>query len=220
MFCVIKFDIVDKAKIIRLRGLTMKKSLLPLLFSIAIAIALSCSKATNEQKPIFSGTADKGDRGYTYKITLEKIQFNWSIDNDNLKIKLQAQTPGWVGIGFNPTEGMKGANFILGSVKDGAATITNQHGISKTLHRKNTDLGGANRIINPSGTSNNTQTVIGFAIPYKAGDKLNKPINMNEDTTVLLAYGQSKQLAQVHSFNAKLKVNLTTGKYSVLLKSE
>src|SRR5271157_4265372 len=90
----------------------MKKALLmALLISITIGAALSCSKATNEQKPIFSGTASKGDQGYTYKITLEKIQFNWLIDNDNLKIKLQAQTPGWVGIGFNPSKGMKDANF-------------------------------------------------------------------------------------------------------------
>jgi hypothetical protein len=198
----------------------MKKSLLVLLISFSVGAVFSCSKAADEQKLLLSGTAVKGDQGYTYKITLEKIQFNWRIDNNNLRIKLFAQTPGWVGIGFNPSEGMKDADFILGSAAGGTATISNQHGVSKTLHSKNTDIGGVNRVINPSGNETKNGTEISFTIPYKTGDKLTKPISVTEDIPVLLAYGQSKHLMQLHSFRAKLTVNLSTGKYAVILMTE
>ena len=198
----------------------MKKSLLMLLISFIVGAALCCSKAADEQKRHLSGTAGKGDQGYTYKITLEKIQFDWSIDNSNLRIKLFAQTPGWIGIGFNPTEEMKDAEFILGFATGGTVTISNQHGVSKTLHSKNTDLGGVDRVINPSGKETNNGTEISFTIPYKTGDKLAKPTSVKEDIPVLLAYGQSKHLMQLHSFRAKLTVNLSSGQYSVILMTE
>ncbi len=199
----------------------MKKSLLAvLLIGMTIGVVLSCSKAGNDQKAISSGDAAKGDPGYTYKITLEKMQFNWRLDGDNLKIKLQAQTPGWVGIGFNPSEGMKDANFVMGSVDKGVATITHQYGVSKTMHKKNVDLGGENRVTQTSGSERDNATEITFSMPYKTADKLNKPINVKQDTTVLLAYGKSKLLMQVHVFMAKLKINLSTGKYSVLMSKK
>jgi len=195
----------------------MKKLIAISLCCMMGGIFLSCTKGKESEKALESGTAAKGDPGYTYKITVEKIQFNWSVENKNLKIKLAAQNSGWVGIGFNPTDVMKDANFILGFVKGGAAMISNQHGISSTLHKKNEDIGGASHIMNPSGTEKNGMTEISFTIPLKTGNKLDRPIDVNGNTAVLLAYGESKNLAQLHAFRAKLNVNLSNGSYSLLL---
>jgi hypothetical protein len=194
------------------------KKLVTVSFCCIVGIfLLGCTKGKESDKGLEGGTAVKGDPGYTYKITIDKIQFNWMIENQNLKIKLATQNPGWIGIGFNPTNIMKDANFILGYVKNGAAMISNQHGISSTLHKKNEDIGGASHIMNPSGTEKNGMTEISFTIPLKTGNKLDRPIDVNGNTAVLLAYGESKNLAQLHAFRAKLNVNLSNGSYSLLL---
>ncbi|OHD67434.1 MAG: hypothetical protein A2W19_03125 [Spirochaetes bacterium RBG_16_49_21] len=195
----------------------MRKAIPAFIFCFAIGTFLSCAQGANNEKSLESGTAGKGDPGYTYKITIEKMQFNWIIEDKNLRVKLKAQTAGWVGIGFSPTKGMKDANFVLGFVENGVATVSNQHGTAPTLHMKNIDLGGANHVMNPSGAEKNNETEISFAFPFSTGDELDRPIIVNGDTSILLAYGQAKQLAQVHLFRAKLKVNLSNGKYSVLL---
>jgi hypothetical protein len=197
----------------------MKRMVTILVCGIMAGFLFSCSKGKQSDKELGKGTAGQGDKGYTYKITVEKVQFNWLVDNNNLHVKLVVQNPGWVGVGFNPTEGMKDANFILGYVKDGAVMISNQHGTSMTLHKKNQELGGDGHVMNPSGIEKNGITEISFEIPLKTGDKLDRPITVNGDTGLLLAYGASKNLAQIHMFRAKLNVNLSNGAYSVLLMS-
>jgi hypothetical protein len=194
----------------------MKKAILVLSTGFIIGIFLTCSKGTSN-KPLESGTAGKGDPGYTYKISIEKMQFNWAVAGKTIRIMLKGKTDGWIGIGFNPTNGMKDANFILGMYKNGQAVLTNQHGTAPTMHKKNVDLGGNNYIKNPSGSETNGETEITFTYPLKTRGKLDKPIDVNGKTIVLLAHGPNKELSQVHSFRAKLEVNLTTGKYSVLL---
>ena len=184
---------------------------------IMAGMLVSCKKGSQSGEALESGTARKGDPGYTYRIAVDKIQFNWSVENKNLRVKLAARNPGWVGIGFNPTDGMKDANFILGYVKDGVAVISNQHGVSSTLHKKNEDIGGAGHVMNPSGMEKNGITEISFTIPLTTGGMLDRPIDLNGNTAVLLAYGESKNLAQLHSFRAKLYVNLSNGSYSIVL---
>ena len=58
---------------------------------------------------------------YDHEVKDKKIDFAWKVDGDKLAVKLTAETEGWVGIGFNPINEMKGANFILGYVKNGEA---------------------------------------------------------------------------------------------------
>jgi hypothetical protein len=194
----------------------MRKALIIMLMGIFAGGLLSCNKGPGSGTLPQSGSAVKGEQGYAYKISVEKIDFSWMIEGSNLRVRLRAQTPGWVGVGFNPSEGMKDANFIMGFVKDGAATITNQHGISLTLHKKNEELGGTGHVMNPAGSGTDSETEISFTIPLKTGDKLDRPIEPKGDTVVLLAYGPARQLAMIHSFRAKLRVNLSGGAYTIL----
>jgi hypothetical protein len=48
------------------------------------------------------------------------ITLNWSLDEDGQSVTfhLVAQTLGWVGFGFTPSGGMKGADMIIGWVSD------------------------------------------------------------------------------------------------------
>jgi hypothetical protein len=195
----------------------MKNAVVALVAAFAMMAVFSCAKEKDKEQVLESGKAAAGDAGYTYKITVDKMQFNWKAEASGLSVKLKAPTTGWLSAGFNPTQGMKDANFIIGLIKDGKAVITDQHGIDLKQHRKDTDLGGDDNIRNPAGSEMNNETEISFVIPLKSPDSLDKPITVNGDTVVLLAYGQTKQMAQQHVMWARATVNLSTGAYTVNL---
>ena len=60
--------------------------------------------------PIVSGVSAAD---YEYEVKAKKMTFAWKIDGDMLAAKISAKTKGWVGIGFNPSEKMKGADFVI-----------------------------------------------------------------------------------------------------------
>ncbi len=197
----------------------MKKMLL-LLLACATLLFSCAPEDQSRQKPLESGTAGPGDSGYSHKITIENMQFNWRVDGQNLAVLLRAGTMGWLGAGFNPTQGMKDASFIIGAVQDGRATITAQHGTDPKQHLKDTDLGGQDNLAGAGGKQENNQTEIRFSIPLKSPDRLDPPIDPSGETVVLLSYGPGAELAQQHVFWARLRVNLTDGNYSVDLKKK
>ena len=64
---------------------------------------------------------------YVHEVKDKKIAFAWNIAGNSLAVKLTAETEGWVGIGFNPVSEMKGANFILGYVKNGRVELVDDY---------------------------------------------------------------------------------------------
>lgn len=191
----------------------MGKLRLPAIAALAALLAVSCGK--KEEKVLEAGTAGAGEPGYDYALTVEKMQFHWRLDKDELRVKLRAPVAAWLSAGFNPSKGMKDANLIIGHMENGRAVITDQHGVDTKKHRKDTDLGGEDDVREPSGSRTGGETVISFAIPVRARDQLDKPVL--PDAVVLLAYGKTDEAEQQHLFWAKARVNLATGAYAVTL---
>ncbi len=149
---------------------------------------------------------------YTHEVKSKKIAFAWKVDGNKLAVKLTAETDGWVGIGFNPTSEMKGANFILGYVKNGVAEVEDDFGTDENLHNPDTKLGGTSDVTLVGGTETGGVTTIEFTIPLNASDKNDTKIDVNGDTTVLLAYGAGRDsFMSRHTYRTTVKVNLSTG---------
>lgn len=149
---------------------------------------------------------------YAHEVKAKDMTFSWTIDGSNLKGKISAKTTGWVGIGFNPTEKMKGADFILGYVKDGKAQIIDDYGTEKNAHKDDDKIGGTNNATLVGGTEEGGITTIEFSIPLNSGDKMDTVIDPAGETTILLAYGGSRDsFISKHKDRATIKVNLTTG---------
>jgi hypothetical protein len=152
---------------------------------------------------------------YSHKIDVEKMSFHWEVEGTVLHVKLIAKTTGWVGIGFNPSEAMQDANFILGYVKNGEAKATDDYGNSYTKHQKDSKLGGQKNVSNVGGKEENGMTEIRFTIPLNSGDTKDKPLSIDTETIVLLAYGAGRDSFKArHKFRTALKVNLKTGAFS------
>lgn len=149
---------------------------------------------------------------YDHEVQDKKISFAWKVNGETLAVKMTAETQGWVGIGFNPVSEMKGANFILGYVKDGKVKVDDDYGTDANAHKSDTKLEGTSHVTVVGGTETGGMTTIEFTIPLDSGDKNDTKIDVNGDTTVLLAYGTGRDsfLAK-HKYRTALKVNLSSG---------
>lgn len=149
---------------------------------------------------------------YDHEVKDKKIAFAWKIEGDKLAVKLTAETDGWVGIGFNPIKQMKGANFILGYVKKGVVELDDDFGIDENSHKSDTKLEGTSDVILIGGTETGGVTSIEFTLPLDSADKNDTKIDVNGETTVLLAYGAGRDsFKSKHKYRTTLKVNLSTG---------
>lgn len=149
---------------------------------------------------------------YQHSLTADKMTFDWSVNGDQLAVKLSAPTTSWVAVGFNPSSKMKDANIIIGYVKDGKVKILDDHGTASTQHKSDKKIGGADNVTVVGGSEENDVTTIEFTIPLNSGDEKDGVIDPNADTTVILAYGQGRDSFRVkHKFHNTTIVNLSTG---------
>jgi len=154
---------------------------------------------------------------YDHEVQSKKITFSWKVAGDTLVVKIAAETKGWVGIGFNPSKKMKGADFILGYVKNGKVKIRDDFGSSNTSHKPDEILGGTSDVTLIGGEEVGGVTTVEFTIPLKSGDKKDSEIKVEGDTIVLLAYGSGRDgFTARHKFRTALKVNLATGVFTKL----
>jgi hypothetical protein len=71
------------------------------------------------QKPVTQFMQSRNESGFWEIRTENGITFRWKAEKDLLRVVLSARTTGWVAVGFDPVEMMKGANFVIGYVKEG-----------------------------------------------------------------------------------------------------
>jgi len=149
---------------------------------------------------------------YQHTLTENNITFAWSIEGDQLAVKLSAKTDSWVAVGFNPTKKMKDANIIIGYVKKGKVKISDEFGTAATQHKGDKKVGGVDHVTVVGGTEEGGVTTIEFTIPLNSGDAKDGVIDPAADTTVILAHGEGRDSFRVkHKVHATLVVNLSTG---------
>lgn len=159
-----------------------------------------------------AGNIVAGD--YAHKVTIADMSFEWTVDGGEIHIQLTAKTKGWLGIGFSPESRMRGANFILGYVKQGEVSIQDAYGIREIQHIKDEANDGETNISDVSGFENGNRTTISFTIPMDSGDSNDKPMVPGQKTTVLLGFGPDRDnFYSRHTFRTRIQVNLQTGEY-------
>ena len=149
---------------------------------------------------------------YQHSLDAEKMKFSWSVNSDQLAVKLSAPTTSWVAVGFNPSSKMKDADIVIGYVKKGKVTISDEFGIAATQHKSDSKVGGQDNVTVVGGSEEGNITEIEFSIPLNSGDNKDTVIDPNADTVVILSYGQGRDSFRVkHKFATTLTVNLSSG---------
>lgn len=156
------------------------------------------------------------DLAKAHKLESE-VTFAWQVEGEMLYVNLKAPTQGWVGIGFNPTSRMQGANYILGMVHAGKVLVTDDFGTGVTKHQADRALGGEVDLTNIYGKEEDKVTEIGFTMPLDSKDANDTRLTPDGDTIVLLAFGTGlDDFLSRHRYRGAFKVNLATGVFQEL----
>jgi hypothetical protein len=138
----------------------------------------------------------------TQYLSLETIgmKFYWLVDPDTIHCVVSAPTNGWVAVGFDPSNVMQDANFIIGYVEnDSVGYLRDDWGSSTTSHSSDESNGGSNDIYYTGGLETETESFIYFSMPLDSGDAFDKPLLWNESYPLILAYGNDDSFASMHT---------------------
>ena len=137
------------------------------------------------------------------------FSLRWRFIGNNIEIIIKAESTGWIAIGFEPENVMKGADIYIGYVdKNNNVFIDDQYGNTMFTHISDKKLGGKNNILQFWGNQKGEFTEIGFIIPTNSGDKYDKKFIKGKTYTVLLACGKKDDFTTIHSYKTKIKIKL------------
>lgn len=148
---------------------------------------------------------------YPHQTEAGGVMLYWSNDTQFLYAGLEAETRGWVAVGFDPESRMKGANYVFGYVKDGVAFAEDMFGTLPAgfdSHPPDEQLGGTTDLLEYGGVEMGGVTVIEFRIPLDSGDAYDKPLSVGATYTVLLAQGSADDPTSVHSARGASEITL------------
>lgn len=135
----------------------------------------------------------------------------WKNDADMLYMAMMGQTSGWVAIGFEPTEWMRDADMVVGSVNGSNTTAEDQYCTGNYgPHVADSQLGGTDDILEYGGREEGGYTVVEFSRKMKTGDVYDKAFNSSQSVEVIWS------MADTDSTN--VKHNLGDGEEDIVLQ--
>lgn len=144
-------------------------------------LALSACNTADDETPPAGGNGGS--------ITVDGIDLTWKPEGQNLHVTVKAPTTGWVAVGFDPSLGMMDANLILAYVAGGNVVARDDFGTAVNSHDADTNLGGVDNVMNPTGAETAGSTEVSFTIPLDSGDTYDRKLVVGQTYRVLLAYG-------------------------------
>ncbi|HWQ61427.1 MAG TPA: DOMON domain-containing protein [Negativicutes bacterium] len=157
--------------------------------------ATAVAKASAEWKS--DGTIGDGEYTQTHKIG--DIEVFTRVEGDTVMMALRAKTKGWVALGIDPEDKMKGADIIMSSVKDGQATVLDMYSTGTFgPHPADDQQGGTNDIQAVSGSHKDGVLTVEFKRKLNTGDSKDKPLRIG-DNRVIWSIGDTLDPAVKHS---------------------
>ena len=125
----------------------------------------------------------------------------WSIQGDTLFMAIEAATPGWVAVGFDPSSVMANCDMVFG--------IIDSHGTTQAIdawsrgmfgpHPADKDQGGASNLLAAAGSRAGNSVIFEFSRKLSTGDRFDKVIPASGSLKVIWAYSRSTQFDAKHS---------------------
>jgi hypothetical protein len=157
---------------------------------------------TPPEEPVWTSDGAIGEGEYAHQTEAAGVALHWANDAQYLYGALEAQTEGWVAVGFDPEDRMQGANYIFGYVSGDRTTVEDMFGVrpfGPGSHPSDEQLGGQNHVAEFGGLEEGGRTLIEFKIPLDSGDEYDKPLRAGSTYPILLAMGPSDSIMMYHS---------------------
>jgi hypothetical protein len=156
---------------------------------VIILVFIFFSSTACNTKEDENGNGNNSDTLRT--ITESGITLQWKPESTQLYVKVIAPTTGWVSVGFDPTQGMKDANIIIGFIRNDTVYVRDHYGSGPTSHASDISAGGTDDVFEITGNETQDNTEISFKIPLDSGDSKDRPLIVGNSYNVILAFGHN-----------------------------
>ena len=139
------------------------------------------------------------DNEYTQFQQIGPLQVFTRLEGDQVCMALRAQNNGYIALGIRPDFKMQGADDIICAISGGAAIITDAYSTGAFgPHPPDTELGGRNDILEPSGSQSNGWVTFEFKRQLVTGDSQDKFLALG-DNPVIWSMGRSADTNAQHT---------------------
>lgn len=136
----------------------------------------------------------------------------WSVSEDEIFMALQAETTGYVAIGFDPEIIMKNADLVYGSVDGDNVSVADMFS-SSTFGPPETDisLGGTSDVFEYNGTEEGGVTTFEFKRLLSTGDPYDNTISLEGEVNIIWSADSSDDFSAKPSEKGSGTINFATG---------
>lgn len=123
----------------------------------------------------------------------------WKGDGQYVYVGMRARTGGFVAVGFQPGNRMKGADIVLGFVESGQVSVFDMYSTGDFgPHPSDTDLGGTYDVAESGGREEGGSTTIEFKRALVTGDDRDNPLSPGSNR-IIWSYGSSDSPTLQHA---------------------
>jgi hypothetical protein len=166
--------------------------------------------------PTLDGVIESGEYDFTASFDDGNLKLHWKVVDEAILLAMEGKTKGWVAIGLDPEDRMKGADMIFGWVEDsGDVIVVDAYGTDPTGdHPPDTQRQGTSDILCFGGSESSDTTIIELKRLLSTGDPNDKDIPSNGEIEIIWAYGPNDNFDVKHSTRGYGKLNVATGEFS------
>ena len=146
------------------------------------------------------GLITEGEYSRSLSLSGGNLVVHWSNDDETLRMGLAGRAEGFVTIGFEPTQGMRDADMIMGWVSRGKATVLDLYSTGVYgPHPPDEELGGTDDLLDFGGTEVGGWTVIEFERKMDTGDRFDKSFRPGETVNIIWSMSSTDSLDIRHN---------------------
>lgn len=131
-------------------------------------------------------------------IIKQQMQVSWRASEGKVHFGLTAPVAGWLAIGLNTSDQLKGTYLLMARVVKGQAEVVEHKVISPGVYRPFHELGADMAVSNIHGSEREGSTTVSFSLPEMNVSPLAFPMQEGQSYTLLMAYSVSDDF-QHHS---------------------
>ncbi|MBN1151723.1 MAG: hypothetical protein JXA58_00805 [Dehalococcoidia bacterium] len=144
------------------------------------------------------GVVEPGE--YSNELVQGTYRLFWSSSEETIRIAMQADTGGWVAVGFQPGDRMKNADIVMGMMVDGQAVVSDHYSTGDFgPHSADVNQGGSDDVLSFGGLRTDSSTTFEFERSLDTGDEYDESLERGVATQIIWAYGSSDNERMQHS---------------------
>ncbi len=174
-------------------------------FPLALIALASAFSLLSAQSPRPSPSASPTPAPIT--VSKDGFTFSLVIVGERAEVSMSAKTSGWVAVGFDPVQRMKGANYVLGFVKDGKGQVRDDYGSGPVSHASDLSAGGTDDAVLLDAWEKDGVTFIRFSIPREAKHPTDLSLDKGKHR-VIMAAGPRDDFSSMHAARTAFDIDI------------